>query len=242
MVTVMHKCILAIVAHPDDEVLGCGGTLARLADEGWPLVAAVLSAGATSRLPGREEERRQQAALKDALGQAACILGVKEVRQFDFPDNAFDSVPLLEIVRVVETLVQECCPSVVFTHHSGDLNVDHCVTARAVLTATRPQGRNPVRTVLSFEVPSSTEWSFGGVLPAFTPNVFFDVTATLERKLAAMEAYAQEGRPFPHPRSLEALRMLSGVRGSACGLQAAEAFMLVRHVVGAGVCLGNLLP
>jgi LmbE family N-acetylglucosaminyl deacetylase len=221
--------LLVVAAHPDDEVLGCGGTLARRSQEGHEVYVAILGEGVTSRHPAREQAPRAELdRLQAASRQAARELGVREVFPFGFPDNRLDSVALLEIVRPLERLVSELRPEMVLTHHVADLNVDHGITCRATLTATRPVPGCPVREVLAFETPSATGWSFGQLGPAFEPTVFVDIAATLERKLAALDAYASERRPFPHPRSPEALRALAASRGSAVGVAAAEAFVMVR--------------
>jgi LmbE family N-acetylglucosaminyl deacetylase len=136
----------------------------------------------------------------------------------------------LEVVKLVEELVDRLKPDVIYTHHPGDLNVDHGVIHRAVLTATRPTAGQSVREIYAFEVPSSTEWAFGSLQPTFRPNVFVDVAATLETKIAAMACYGTESREFPHPRSSEALRALARRWGSVVGCDAAEAFELVRSV------------
>jgi LmbE family N-acetylglucosaminyl deacetylase len=149
-----------------------------------------------------------------------------------FPDNRFDAVDLLDLVRAVERLVRDTDPDIVLTHFPGDLNIDHALAFRAVLTALRPGCLGRVEKILAFEVPSSTQWAHGRLGGGFAPNVFVDVAGTLERKVAAMEAYGTESRPFPHPRSPRALRAAAGYWGSVAGLDAAEPFELVRWVRG----------
>jgi LmbE family N-acetylglucosaminyl deacetylase len=223
--------ILCIAAHPDDEVLGCGGTAARLAAEGNEVFFAILGEGITSRYARRAEaDPAQLRALHECSRRAGAHLGAKEVFLFDLPDNRFDTVPLLEVVKIVEGLVARLRPEVVFTQHGGDLNVDHQQVFRATLTATRPLAGAPVKTVYGYEVASSTEWAFGQFSPAFQANTFFDIGATLEQKIQAMQLYESEARAFPHPRAPEALRAIARRWGSVAGLQAAEAFQLIREV------------
>ena len=223
--------VLVIAAHPDDEVLGCGGTAARLAQEGHDVHFAILGEGITSRHPQRTDANAAQLDKLHRQSEAAAAkVGVKNVVHDRLPDNRLDTVPLLEIVKIVEGLVDRIKPEVIYTHHRGDLNVDHGIIHRSVLTAVRPVSGQPVREIYSFEVPSSTEWAFQQLEPCFRPNVFVDVTRTLEAKIAAMGCYETEVRQFPHPRSPEALRAIAMRWGSVCGCGAAEAFELVRSV------------
>jgi LmbE family N-acetylglucosaminyl deacetylase len=223
--------VLVIAAHPDDEVLGCGATAARLVIEGHDVHFAILGEGMTSRHPDRTAtDADQLAALHRQAHAAAEKIGVKSLALHKLPDNRLDTVPLLEVVKIVEGLVDRLQPETIYTHHGGDLNIDHGVIYRAVLTATRPLAGQPVREIYAFEVPSSTEWAFQRLEPSFRPNVFVDVTRTLEAKIAAMECYGTEARKFPHPRSPEALRAIAMRWGSVAGCGAAEAFELVRSV------------
>lgn len=222
---------LVIAAHPDDEVLGCGGTIARLAKDGHEVYIAILGEGITSRYNKREEvEKKFIEKLHAQSHEVGRYLSVKEVFLFSLPDNRFDTVPLLDIVKVVENLVDKLQPDIIYTHHGGDLNIDHQIVHRAVLTAARPVKNCRVKEIYAFEVPSSTEWAFHQFEPVFRPNVFVDITETLEIKLQAMRLYESEIRPFPHPRSLEALRAIACRWGSMVGLEAAEAFQLVRAI------------
>jgi LmbE family N-acetylglucosaminyl deacetylase len=148
------------------------------------------------------------------------------------PDNRFDTLPLLDVVKIVEGLIDRFKPEQIFTHHPGDLNIDHSVVHRAVLTATRPVEGHRVRHLYAFEVPSSTEWAFHQLEPRFRPNVFIDIADTLDAKLQAMAHYEGEARPFPHPRSGEALRANAQRWGSAVGVNVAEAFELIRSLGG----------
>jgi LmbE family N-acetylglucosaminyl deacetylase len=223
--------VLCIAAHPDDEVLGCGGTLGRLAAEGQEVFIAILGEGITSRYAQREHaDSALLQDLQDHSRLAAKILGVQDVFLFNQPDNRFDTVPLLELAKIVEGLVQKLQPAVVFTQHGGDLNVDHQQVFRATLTGTRPMAGSVVRTVYAYEVPSSTEWAFGQFSPVFHPNTFFDISATLDAKVKAMQIYESEARAFPHPRSPESLRALALRWGAVAGLRAAEAFQLIRDI------------
>jgi N-acetylglucosamine malate deacetylase 1 len=218
--------VLVVAAHPDDEVLGCGATVARHVEQGDAVEILILGTGALSREGADPEE---PARLARRAEEAARILGVRRVRVLDLPDNRFDSVDLLEIVKRVEAEIRQVDPEVVYTHHAGDLNVDHRRTFEAVLTACRPQLSGGVRKILSFEVPSSTEWQSPTSGPGFCPNTFVDVERTIDRKVAALEAYTEEVRPFPHPRSPQAVRALGTWRGASAGFLAAEAFVLVRE-------------
>jgi len=171
-------------------------------------------------------------ALRSRSGEVARLLGARDIFTHDLPDNRFDTVPLLDIVKIIEELVDRLKPQVIYTHHGGDLNIDHVLVHRAVLTATRPAGgADAVKHIRTFEVPSSTEWAFGQFPPAFRPNIFVDVSGTLEVKIRAMEIYESEKRVFPHPRSPEALRAIARRWGSTVGRDAVEAFELVRSVV-----------
>jgi len=218
--------VLVVVAHPDDEVLGCGATLARHADEGDTAEVVVLGRGALSRegaTPSDADELQRQA------HEAARILGASGIRVLNLPDNRFDRMDLLDIVKQVEAEIHRVNPEVVYTHHAADLNIDHRRTFEAVVTACRPVEASGVRRILSFEIPSSTEWQSPTVPPGFLPNVFVDVTRTLERKLSAIGIYSGEIRSAPHPRSIEALTALACWRGASAGMKAAEAFVLVRQ-------------
>lgn len=221
--------ILTVAAHPDDEVLGCGAAMARHAAEGDEVYIAILGEGATSRVDKREAADMERVlALEHDARRAAAVMGAKEVFFSGFPDNRFDSLPLLEVVKAVEKLVSDLSPEIIYTHHGGDLNVDHQVTFRAVLTATRPKPGFPVRETLAFEVPSATEWSFGRLPPPFRPDVFLDVAGHLEKKLKALSCYPSELCEFPHPRSLKAVEAAAVRWGSVAGFHAAEPFELIR--------------
>lgn len=227
----MPKCILVLAAHPDDEVLGCGGTIARLAQEGHDVFIAILGEGITSRYRAREEASHDLIeALHDRSRQVAKALGAKNLFLYGLPDNRFDTVPLLDVIKIVEELTANLRPEVIYTQHGGDLNIDHQILFRAALTATRPMKGSTVRTVYGYEVASSTEWAFQQFSPSFQPNVFVDIAGTLASKIEAMQVYESEARAFPHPRSPEALAAQARRWGAAVGFEAAEAFQLIRDL------------
>ncbi len=220
--------ILVIAAHPDDEVLGCGGTMAKMAAAGRQVEILILGEGATSRQGSQGAS--EVTALQHDAEQAASCLGVKKVHFAGLPDNRFETVPLLEIIKKIEAVVAVVQPEQVFTQHGGDLNVDHEVTFRAVMTAVRPMQGRGLRALYAYEVASSTEWAFQRFAPVFRPSLFIDIGNFLDKKIAAMKAYEQEIRPFPHPRSPEALRAAAVRWGSVAGLAAAEAFETVWEI------------
>jgi LmbE family N-acetylglucosaminyl deacetylase len=211
-----------VAAHPDDEVLGCGATIARHAAEGDEVRVLILGEGGTDRPDGTVTELMRQAR------HAADTLGMRGGYFSFLPDNAFDTVPLLDIVQSMEEKIADFRPDMIYTHHAGDLNIDHELTHRAVLTATRPMAGTPVRAIYAFEVPSATEWAFGRT--PFTPDTYVDVSGHLDAKIAALECYAGEIRDWPHPRSAVAIRALAAWRGATVGVDAAEAFMTVRRI------------
>ena len=223
----MSKDILVVAAHPDDEVLGCGGTIARHAAEGDNVHILILAEGATARDGSGGEELT---ALRAAARNAAEVLGAEPPDFLGLPDNRLDRLPLLDVIKPIEAVVANVKPAVVYTHHGGDLNVDHRVVHQAVLTACRPLPDSPVRAIYAFETVSSTEWASPDDEP-FRPTRFVDITEQLERKLKALGAYGMEVRPAPHARSLENVSALATHRGAGAGLTAAEAFMVVRERV-----------
>ena len=229
----MKKCVLVVASHPDDEVLGCGGTIARHAEEGDEVHIAILAEGITSRDEERAADRRKDeiGSLRENAREAASILGAKEPVFAGLPDNRMDTLPLIDVVKRVETIVADIRPTVVYTHHGSDLNVDHRVTHQAVMTACRALPDSIVREIYAFETVSSTEWSTPAIGDSFLPNRYVDIAAWLERKLSALSVYTTEMRPFPHARSLEAIEALARWRGVSAGLEAAEAFVVLRQII-----------
>lgn len=226
-----NNSVLVLAAHPDDEVLGCCGTMAHLVQEGREVHIAILGEGATSRYQQRDKaDRSKVETLLDNSQQVADMIGAKQVLNYGLPDNRFDTLPLLDVVKIVEKLILEIEPAVIYTHHPGDLNIDHGIVFRAALTATRPVPGCPVRDLFVFEIPSSTEWSFSMYKPEFRPNVFVDITDTIDIKVEAMQTYKSESRSFPHPRSPESLRGIASRWGSVVGVEYAEAFELIRSI------------
>lgn len=212
--------VLVVAPHGMDEVLGCGGTIARLAASGRRIETLVLFGDGT----GLDAQRR-------AAGPAAAArLGSSAPRYAGFPENRSDTIPLVEIVSVVERSITEFQASELYVSHGGNLNIDHQAAFRATVTAARPVPRSPVRSIYAYEVLSSTDWAPPSVL-AFQPTRFVDITATLDAKLEALAHYAGDLRPSPHSRSVEGVRALAQHRGMTVGFTAAEAFAVVRELI-----------
>jgi len=229
----MAESVLVVAAHPDDEVLGCGGTIARHADAGDQVQVLIVAEGATSR---QQQRNRLQAGdelfvLAKAAQKAGSILGAAGVELLDLPDNRLDSLDRLDLIKRLEERIDHHQPHVVYVHHAGDVNVDHRRLHEAVVTACRPTPCHPVRRLLSFEVASSSEWQPPGSAPPFQPNWFVDISDQWRRKREALVTYSSEMRPWPHARSLEALEHMARWRGAQVGVEAAEAFCLLRQVV-----------
>lgn len=224
----MTQVVLVIAAHADDEALGCGGTMARYASAGDEVHVVFLTDGVGAR--GDRQDRAVEAR-RAAANEAARILGARAPIFLDFPDNQLDTVSLLEVTRSIETIADTLRPEIVYTHHAGDLNVDHRICHQAVLTAFRAFPGQSVRAIHGFEVCSSTEWAFASAGPAFIPTRYVDISAFLETKLAALNAYAMEMRDFPHIRSAKAVGALAVWRGACVGCDASEAFTTIREIV-----------
>ncbi|MBW8049391.1 MAG: PIG-L family deacetylase [Cytophagales bacterium] len=230
-----NKKILVIAAHPDDEVLGLGATMHRLIhNSNCKIDLVILGEGITSRAEQRDRKKwkKELETHRSNINRAASIIGYDSVKTYDFPDNRFDAVDLLDIVKVVEKEKNKFQPEVIFTHHGGDLNIDHQRTFEAVITATRPMEGENVKTIIAFETPSSTEWQASNHPTPFLPNMFFEVSIEdIEAKIKGMECYEYETRKYPHPRSSEALEIQAKRWGVAIGKDYAEAFMLIRDIL-----------
>lgn len=215
--------VLVVAAHPDDEVLGPGGTIARHVKAGDEVHVVVLADGATSRYADGMES-----VLADAARACGEVLGAASVRVRALPDQRLDGMPLLDVVHEIEPVVDEVRPTVVYTHFPGDVNADHGVVSRATWTACRPYVLPRLERFAVFETPSSTEWALPAPETAFRPTLFVDVADVLDLKIEAMEQYRTELRPYPHPRSLRALRERAAYWGSTVAREAAEPFQLLR--------------
>lgn len=221
------QSVLVVAAHPDDEVLGCGGTIARHGREGDSVHVVIMAEGLTSR---GEPDAGDRTALAAAARAASEALGVASLDFVNFPDNRMDGVDLLDITREIERHIDAVDPCIVYSHHGGDVNIDHQRTHQAVVTACRPLPGRRVRELLFFETPSSTEWQTPGSASSFAPNHWVDISRDMERKTEALRCYESEMRPWPHPRSYDAVRRLNLLRGAAVGVEAAEAFMIGRSI------------
>ena len=222
----VNGTVVIFAAHPDDDILGCGGTIAKLTQEGLKVHVVFLADGESSRdeiadIDNLILQRKQNA--KNALK----ILGCDSIEFINFPDNRLDSLDLLDVVKRIEGFIDVYKPYTVITHYKHDLNIDHQITHNAVVTACRPQPGYCVKELLFFEVPSSTEWNLSN---AFMPNYYVDISSTLSLKIEALNEYKNEMKSFPHPRSIKAIESLSYYRGASSGCGAAEAFIIGRKI------------
>jgi len=219
----MNDVILVVAAHSDDEVLGCGGTIAKHVANGDNVTVMFMTDGVSSRDSNSDEVDLRVTASSEAMK----MLGVKGVKQFNFPDNEMDSVPLLHVVKKIECVINDIKPNIVYTHFAHDLNIDHQVTHSAVMTSCRPLQGTSVKKILSFEVLSSTEWNSPSQTQ-FTPNYIVDITKYWDKKLLALQCYGEEMRAYPHSRSFLCVEALAILRGATNGIDKAEAFYVER--------------
>lgn len=235
--------VLVIAAHPDDEILGMGGTIRKYVKDGHKVKIVIMATGIFARrseryqnstkyeMAGRSKQTMEKELIelrKDAV-KASKILGVSNIEFADFPDNEMDIISNLQITKKIEAIIQQFNPEIVYTHSQYDVNVDHRILYDATITATRPTPKCKVKQVISFEIPSSTEWYFPS---SFSPNIFVDISKEIPTKIKALLAYKNEIREFPHPRSAEAIKIIAKRWGTVCGVHAAEAFCLVRKIDG----------
>lgn len=226
MNTSLADTVLVVAAHPDDEVLGCGGAIAKHAASGDQVEILILAEGLKARSADADSGELQ--ALHDSARKAAAVLGASAPEFAGFPDNKMDTAPLLDIVQRIEETIARLSPRTIYTHFANDLNVDHQLTARAVAAACRPLPQSSIKSIYAFETPSSTEWAPDDV---FRPTRFVEISEdALARKLRALDCYTSEMRDFPHPRSSKAVEALARWRGATAGVEAAECFEIIRQL------------
>ena len=222
-----NKKILIVAAHPDDEMLGCGGTIDKLSKNKCKFFVLFLTDGVSAR--GKNKNKEAKLRKKNSLN-ALKVLGVKKTRFLSYPDNSLDKVPLIKIIKEIESIIVKFKPDTIFTHSNVDLNIDHEIVSRAVITATRPKPNFCVKNVLLFETLSSTEWNFNFKKKSFSPNFFVDISKNINTKIKAAKKYKKEINAWPNPRSINGIKNLAKYRGQSVGLKYAEAFYLLRKI------------
>ena len=219
-----NKRILVIAAHPDDEILGCGGTISKLKNENF-IEVLFMTNGVSARGNNKKQILRRRKACLNLFK----YLSLPIPKNFNFPDNAMDKIPLLKIVKKIEQKIKDYRPDTIITHYSHCLNIDHKITYEAVITACRPLIGLSVKKILSFEIPSSTDWAlYKG--KNFQPNYFIDISEHLKNKINLIKFYKEELRSYPHSRSIPSIKALASVRGVSCGVKYAEGFYLNRFI------------
>ena len=229
---IKSKNILVVASHPDDELLGCGGTLLYYRNKGYKVQVIFMSDGESSRKPN---DKKNLILIKKREKQAKLVS--KKCRFLppifkSYPDNKLDTLPFLDLVKAIEKEIQKFKPTIIFTHFENDLNIDHQLTFKAVVTATRPLSKTFVKKIYSFEIPSSTEFNLSqNKKKIFNPNNFVDIDKYLNEKISTLKIYKSELRSWPHPRSLKAIKNLAKYRGSQIGVKHAEAFAMLRELI-----------
>jgi len=216
---------LVVAAHPDDEVLGCGGLIARLINQGEHVRVVFIAEGTSCRYEALNKKVQEEISFRNQCSiEAMRSLGVSSYNFYNLPCGRLDKEPIIEIAKIIENEISDYMPTTVLTHSNNDVHNDHIIIYRAVLQATRPVGKI-VKNLLSFEILSSTEWNYTKV---FIPNIFVDVTSTINAKINAMHCYSTEQPKYPHPRSDKGIRSLASMRGSQSGVEYAEGFKIIR--------------
>lgn len=223
-----NKKILVVAAHPDDEAIGCGGTIAKHLSQKDEVHLVFLADGVTSRI-----EKKNDLKNRNHMSQKFNrLMGIKEknVVYFNFSDNSLDKYPILQIIKKLENIILRVKPQIIYTHHHGDLNVDHAVAHKAVMTACRPILKENVKKILSFEIPSSTDYNTQNNYLIFQPNYYVNISKFIEKKISGLKCYKKEMRTPPHSRSINNIKNLASVRGNTIGVNYAEAFYVNRII------------
>ena len=219
-----NKKILIVAAHPDDEILGCGGTISKLKNENYIEVMFM-----TNGVSSRGNDKKQILKRRKSCLNLFKYLSLPAPIICNFPDNQMDKIPLLKIIKKIEKRIKIYKPDTIITHYSHCLNIDHRITFEAVNTACRPINGLSVKKILSFEIPSSTDWAlFKG--KNFQPNYFVDISKHIKNKINSMKFYKEELKNYPHSRSITAIKALASIRGVSCGVRYAEGFYLNRFL------------
>tara|TARA_A100001015_G_scaffold287074_1_gene356458 strand:- start:2216 stop:2908 length:693 start_codon:yes stop_codon:yes gene_type:complete len=228
----MRKKILVVAAHPDDELLGCGGAILYHLNRGDKIRIIIVAEGLTSRDSKRDKVTRfnDLNKLKSTTIKIFKKIGVREVDFLDFADNRLDSYNLIDVIKPIEKIIQNYKPNIIYTHNPGDLNIDHNIVNRAVMTASRPKPKISIEKIYAFEVLSSTNWSINHTNSNFEPNYFLNIEKFLKKKIKLLSYYKTEMEKWPHTRSLKSVEYLAKYRGSSVGFEAAEAFYLLREI------------
>ena len=224
--------VLIVAAHPDDEVLGCGGTIARLVSQGHEVFVLFISEGVSSRgMFPLDNSWNPQIRQREVYAlNASTVLGFQIVGFLRYPNLRMTGIPILELAKEIETTISKFTPDTIYTHHFGDMNSDHRITYEAVITACRPKPSMSVRRIYTFEIPSSTEWGQAAGLPVFSANRYVDISNFFPQKMEALRCYAEEMRLPPHPRSTDGVEALARLRGFSVCLPFAEAFSVIREL------------
>lgn len=222
-----NQNILIVVAHTDDETLGIGGTIARHVKNGDNVFALSMTDGVGARLKTNSEDSENR--IQDAK-KASNLLGFKWLKGGFFPDNGMDSIPILNVIRTIEEAKELIQPTLIYTHSSADLNIDHRIVSEATLTAFRPQNKETWQEIRAFEIPSATDYGHKSITQSFYPNLYIDITEFWSKKLNALEIYNKEIRENPHSRSIDGVKNLAKYRGNQVGLYYAEAFEIIRKI------------
>tara|TARA_R110002049_G_scaffold256862_1_gene432278 strand:- start:638 stop:1336 length:699 start_codon:yes stop_codon:yes gene_type:complete len=223
-----NKTVVAVVAHPDDEALGCIGTLCKHVKNGDSVYVIYMADGELSR---NKEAHKKISGRYNAADECCKLIGVKDKYFVNLPDNKMDTIPLLDIVQKIEGIFKTLKPEIIYTHFGNDLNIDHRITYQAVMTACRPLEGSSVERILCFEVLSSTEWGSTSIGEAFTPNYFVDISNQWSLKLKSLDIYKEEMRDGENSRTINNVKNLSAFRGNSVGFQYAEAFVLEREIL-----------
>ena len=223
--------ILVVVAHPDDEILGMGGTIAKLSVQGKDVHVLIVTDGSSAQYRGSENLQKIIDEKKLETKNACDRVGVKSIHYGGMPDMQLDVTPHIQVNQAIEKVIDEIQPDAVFTHFYGDVNLDHQCVFRSVMVAVRPVADQVVKEVYCFNVPSSTEWNVFNATTMFMPNIVVDIADFAEQKYAALAEYKTELREYPHPRSIEHIRKQDEAEGLKAGLLCGESFMLIRKVV-----------
>ena len=214
--------ILVFAPHNDDEVLGVGGTIAKYSKQGGEVFVCEVTSSSNSELCNL---------IKAEAAQAHRILGVRETIFLDLPVVALKQVPAAELNKKILDVVEKIKPEIVFIPHRGDIHTDHHEVSRSTMVALRPHLNPQLKTIYAYETLSETEWDIPSSENAFIPNVWSDISDTIDIKLEAMKCYKSQLKEYPHPRSLDAIIALSKVRGSTICVHSAEAFMPIRSII-----------